>query len=785
MRHRQEEHEAVAQFPWLNASLSVATRVALVLGAMTIDEKVAQLGYGMAMCESLNVTKYPHGIGGCMVGAASTGVATVKALRQALGASTRLGIPPSVYGETTHSGSAGGTTVFPMPCSQGASWNVSLVQEIGRVNALQLRASGGDHALSPVLQVCTDPRFGRFEENFAEDPFLVSTYGVHATVGLQGVDGMGGASSYLGSPRVHVVAQAKHYAVYGAGAKDGYVPNGGGVGVRSLFETYLRPWRDFGLAGGRGVMASHNLVDWVPMHANGPLLQGVLRGRFGLGEHGFIGSDNTNVEGLQHYFEGFAANASDAARMALEAGVDQDMPGGAYLSELAALATSGAVPVAALDRAAGAVIAKKFAARLFDAEPDTTLAPEIDSAAHRALSRVAAEEGSVLLRNRDATLPLDLPAHRRVAVIGPFADGDAARTAMMGGYSAGIPEAGVVTVADAWRARAAASGGRLSVDVSVGCGGGVGGPSASAADFDAAVALVEHADAVIVVLGTAACGCFVRCGNGEVGDRMALEPEDRQLELLATVANRSLTRSLAAARAPPGGGGGGGGDLAPAPVPVVAVLVHGRPLGFGPATQGSELPDALANVDALLAAWRPGEEGGTAIVNLLVGDATPSGKLAQAWQRHAGYVHTPTSPWFQPHTSMKAGKYFPNGDQTPLTPLFPFGWGLSYTSFAFDTLVAHTDGLPATASGAALETLTLNLTIKITNTGERAGAVVAMATYTKLTRGVVRPMKELCAFDKIALAAGEQRTLTLPIRLRDVRRCCPAAAPPARHRASP
>lgn len=189
--------------PWLNASLSVPGRVALLLAAMSIDEKVAQLGYGFSgTCEDINVTIYPNGVGGCQVGAAQAGVEAISALRRALISGTRLGIPPSAYGETTHSGGAGGTTVFPMPCSQGASWNLTLVKEIGRVNALQLRAAGGDHALSPILQVCTDPRFGRLEENFAEDPMLVAAYGVAATAGLQGHDGLEGASTYLGSPRV-------------------------------------------------------------------------------------------------------------------------------------------------------------------------------------------------------------------------------------------------------------------------------------------------------------------------------------------------------------------------------------------------------------------------------------------------------------------------------------------------------------------------------------------------------------------------------------------------------
>lgn len=331
------------------------------------------------------------------------------------------------------------------------------------------------------------------------------------------------------------------------------------------------------------------------------------------------------VEGLHTYF-GIAANLSDAAAMALAAGVDQDMPGGAYLG-LGPQVKQGLVPIETLDRATANVLTLKFAARLFDAPADVSLQHEIDAAPHRELARAAAEEGSVLLVN-DGCLPLDAARLQRVAVVGPFGDGAAAQMAMLGGYSPGAPAGGVVTIAEAFRRRG------IQVDFGVGSGGGVGGPTASDADFHSAVGLAAAADVAVVVIGTASCGCCVRCGNGEAGDRMSLELEGRQLELLAAVVN--ATRAAAS-----------GGKTPP---PVVAVLVHGRPVSFegkGP----TEIVAGLQGVNAALAAWRPGEEGGTAVVNLLLGDVNPSGKLAQAWQRSAGYIHSPTSPWYQPHSS--------------------------------------------------------------------------------------------------------------------------------------
>jgi hypothetical protein len=220
--------------PWLDATLSPDKRTELLLAVMTVEEKVGQLGYGGCGDPNSTVHRNPHGIGGCGVvgpppvgpppppGVPATGGAyNTNELNRLLNASTRLGIPASIIAETTHSGGASGTTVFPMPCLQGATWNLSLVEEIGRINALQLRAAGGDQALSPILQVCTDPRFGRMEENYGEDPTLVAKCGVAAVTGLQGKDGLGGASEYLGSPGTRVASQAKHFAMYGAGPKDG------------------------------------------------------------------------------------------------------------------------------------------------------------------------------------------------------------------------------------------------------------------------------------------------------------------------------------------------------------------------------------------------------------------------------------------------------------------------------------------------------------------------------------------------------------------------------------
>ena len=260
---------------------SIDVRTADLLARMTLDEKVAQLTYVGGVSNSSIATAVKNGgVGGlqCQQSAASC-VAAINQLQAALKTKTRLGIPASLFSETTHSGGFPGSTVFPMPVTLGASWNQTLLEQVGSVIALELRSAGGDQGLGPILQVSTDPRFGRMEENFGEDPFHVATMGVAAVHGLQGTD-CGGANVSLAGDKI--AAQGKHYAVYGAGGRDGYTPMGGGPSERTVFEVYLRPWLRFAEAGGRGVMLSHNMALWQPMHGNTRLVTDTLRHRFGL-----------------------------------------------------------------------------------------------------------------------------------------------------------------------------------------------------------------------------------------------------------------------------------------------------------------------------------------------------------------------------------------------------------------------------------------------------------------------------------------------------------------------
>lgn len=309
------------------------------------------------------------------------------------------------------------------------------------------------------------------------------------------------------------------------------------------------------------------------------------------------------------------------------------MPGDDLVSEpcILSLLAAGTIAEADVDRAVGNVLRKKFASGLFDAPFAGVDAAGVNPPAHVALARRAAAASTVLLINENKTLPIreaEVKA-RRVVVVGPFGDGDDARTAMLGGYTPGIPtQTRVATLVEALRAR-----GFGDVQYVMGSGGGRDGPpSQGDAGLAAAAAAVHNASLVLVAVGTVSCSCCARCGNGEVGDRSSLDFEDRQLELLSTV--------LAAARA------------SPAQPAVVTVVISGRPVTFGPPSLMADGRAPLFNpvleaMPALLHAGRPGEQGAAGILDVVFGVVNPSARLAQAWVRSAGYLNGPSSPWFQ------------------------------------------------------------------------------------------------------------------------------------------
>lgn len=616
-----------------DAAQPVDVRVADLVARMTVDEKVAQLTYvGAITNKSVAAAIKSGGVGGLQVNTGSAeSVAAINALQQALKTNTRLGIPVSMFAETTHSGGVIGSTVFPMPVTSGASWNTTLLEKIGAAIALELRSAGGDQGLGPILQVCTDPRFGRVEENFGEDPFHVSAMGVASVNGLQG-KGCGGANVTLGVGKIS--SQAKHFAVYGAGGRDGYTPMGGGPSERTVFEVYLRPWLKYAQAGGRGVMLAHNMALWTPMHANKRLVTDVLRNRFGL-LGGYIGSDMGNVNQLGTGTYAMAHDGSEAVKLAMEAGLDQNM-GGQYVTFAKGLVYGTAdesMANATLDRAVGNILRKKFASGLFDenAKTDPSALKNLNTPQHRVLAREAARQGLVLLVNNGTNvgratppLPADMSRVKNVAVIGQLGGCGAAnktsclaKVSMLGGYTPGrISGAGidVTSIEEAFRNRGYNSTWYAGVKA-------VNGESAadSAKATAAAVAAVAENDLIVVAAGCVGCTCCDSCGCGEAGDRQSFDLEGAQLLMLDAVA----TAANAAQKQ------------------FVVVTICGRPVTFG---EGNAV---LAKVSAMISAFRPGEEGGSAIADLIVGDYNPSGRLAQNWLRAVGQIYSPANPWYQ------------------------------------------------------------------------------------------------------------------------------------------
>ena len=350
----------------MDASLPVDSRVALLLEQLTDAEKGAQLAYhthGGDPVAGADECAAAGGCGGLRCDAknytnASQCVDWSNSLQSALREKARIFVPVTFFCETTHAGGIQGSTIFPMPVTIGQSWNTTLMTAIGRQIGQQARASGCSQAMSPLLQVATDPRWGRLAENIGEDPFLVTTFGLASMRGIMGDENVGphhNSSTYLARPHLHPWCQAKHYAGYGGFPRDSFTSSAQ-VGESSLMEIYLRPWLGFASHGGRGVMASHNMLQSEPLHASHHWLTDVLRHRFGLGG-GYIGSDNGNVGDLYSKY-GVAASAADASALWLESGGDQAMSG-LPENNVSALLEAGLLSKAALDRAAGNILRAK------------------------------------------------------------------------------------------------------------------------------------------------------------------------------------------------------------------------------------------------------------------------------------------------------------------------------------------------------------------------------------------------------------------------------------------
>ncbi|HTE45618.1 MAG TPA: glycoside hydrolase family 3 N-terminal domain-containing protein [Gemmatimonadaceae bacterium] len=712
-----------------DANAPAAQRVEDLLGRMTLEEKAAQM-----MCvwnekasrlvdaagkfdidKARAAFRDGHGLG--QVGRPSDAGGGLNARGQAeltnaiqkfFIENSRLGIPVVFHEECLHGQAALDGTSFPQPIGLASTFNPALVESLYAMTAEESRSRGTHQALTPVVDVARDPRWGRVEETFGEDPYLVARMGVAAVRGFQG------DATFRDKKRV--MATLKHFAAHGQ-------PEGGincgpvDISMRVLRETFLSTFKTaLHEAGAISVMASYNEIDGVPSHASRWLLRDVLRDEWGF--TGFIVSDYYAIWELGNrpdtHGHRVAADKKESALIAVRAGVNIELPEPDCYLHLVDLVREGTLQESELNDLVGPMLLWKFKMGLFD---DPYVDPNeaervVGSTENRTIARRAARETITLLKNEGGLLPLDPKKLKSIAVIGPNAD-----RSLLGGYS-GKPKFDV-TVLDGIRARVSES---VNVWYSEGCkitiGGSWSGDEVVASDPDEdrrqiaeAIAVAKRADVIVLAIGGNEQTSREGWSRTHLGDRTSLDLVGRQNELVdAMVATGK---------------------------PVVVLVFNGRPLSI---THLSE------TVPAILECWYLGQETGIAVADVLFGDVAPGGKLPISIPRSVG--HLPVFYNYKP--SARRGYLFDD-----VTPLYPFGFGLSYTTFSVrDVRLANATMRVGDSTRVSAD---------VTNTGGVQGTEVIQMYIRDCVSSVTRPVKELKGFKQVSLRPGETTTVQLEI----------------------
>lgn len=711
-------------------------RVEHLLGLMTIEEKVGQLiqPFGwqtyehsdgeVVLTEAFKAQVKNGGVGslyGVLRADPWTGVTLESGLSPREGAEavnaiqryaieqSRLGIPILIGEECSHGHMAIGATVFPVPLSIGSTWNVDLYREMCRAVARETRSQGGAVTYSPVLDVVRDPRWGRTEECFGEDAYLISEFAVASVEGLQG-ERLDSEDS--------VVATLKHFVAYGS-SEGGRNAGPVHMGLRELLEVDMLPFKKAVEAGAVSIMPAYNEIDGIPCTVNTELLESILRS-----EWGFDGMLITDCGAIDMLASGHdtAEDGMDAAVRAISAGIDMEMSGEMFGRYLLEAVRQNKLDPAVLDQAVRRVLTLKFKLGLFEqpyADPDKA-AKVIGSEEHIKLARQSASEGIILLKNEANTLPLS-KSIGKIAVIGPNADQGYNQ---LGDYTSPQPRSKVVTVLQGISNHLQNDPERLLY--APGCQ--IKGDSKEG--FEYALACAGQADTVVMVVGGSSARDFgegsidlktgaskvtehswsdMECGEGI--DRMTLELAGVQLELIQEIHRLGK--------------------------PVVIVYINGRPIAE---------PWVDDHAHAILEAWYPGQEGGNAIADILFGEVNPSGRLTVSIPKHVGQL-----PVYYNGKRSRGKRYLEADSQ----PSYPFGYGLSYTEFSYSNLKVTADTM--TPSG------TVSVSIELTNTGQVEGSEVVQLYITDVVSTVTRPAKELKDFCKVALQPGETRTVEFTI----------------------
>jgi len=701
-----------------NAALPITDRVADLLARMTLEEKVEQLSWTWQR----NVQVIDP-----------TGTYTTETARQAVAAEwspdfkltprnaailrnavqryllekTRLGIPIIFPGEALHGYMEYGSTSFPQALGLAATWDPALVKKVFSAAAEEAGSRGAGQVFTPVLDLARDPRWGRTEETYGEDPFLVSRIGVAAIEGLQG-------DSHI-IDRHHVMATAKHFAVHG-------VPEGGtntapgNISERMIRENYLVPFQAAVEEAHAGsVMASYNEIDGIPSHANHWLLGKVLRQEWGF--DGYVSSDDNGLQMLNETHH-VAHDMAEAARIGLAAGVDFDISDSPIYPGLVQQVKLGLVTEREVDQAVARVLAAKFRLGLFDnpyVDPD--YAEKVNnSPEHKKLAVQSAREAIVLLKNEKNLLPLDIRKVKSIAVIGPNA-----ADVHLGGYSRD-PGYGV-SVLDGMRNKASD---KVKVLYAEGCKittapQGFQGwfadnvelvdPKTQTASIQAAVDAAKMADVSLVVVGENESTNREAWSENHRGDRDSLDLLGAQNDLVKAVVDTGK--------------------------PVVVLLLNGRPLSVNYIAE---------TVPAILEGFYLGEEGGTAVADVIFGDYNPGGRLPITFPHTVGAL-----PDYYNHKPSANRSY----EFSTRQPLFPFGFGLSYTTFKFDNLKVEPQQI--------MQSGTAKVSVDVTNTGSRDGDEVPQLYIHQRVASVTQPVMQLKGFERITLKPGEKRTVTFTV----------------------
>lgn len=724
------------EYPYKDSRLPVEERVQDLLSRMTMEEKIGQLSMkslkaleldnNNRVTDSSLVNLFAGESIGCLESpfVEHDKVAIYsEAADHYFRTKTRLGIPAIQIAECLHGQMALGTTIFPQAIGLGCTWNPALIKQMASVIAEEASLSGVDQALSPLFDLARDPRYGRVEECYGEDPYLVKEMGVAYVTGMQGEPEV--TRSHI--PAGKLACTAKHFVAYS-------VPEAGInlapslVGERTLRELHFYPFeavvRD---ANVYSVMPGYHEVDGVPVHASRWLLTDVLRKEWGF--NGYIFSDYGAI-GMLDNFHKTAHNKAESAYQAITAGVDLEAPGRYAYGELEGLVRNGKLPQAVVDTAVSNILRVKFKMGLFDRpyrKPEA-LAKKVHKKESISLAQQIAEESIVLLKNSDNLLPLDKKKIKSVAVIGPNAD-----KVQFGDYSITKNNDYGTTILEGIRSYV---GNDLKVNYAEGCGI----TNLSKAGFEEAVRLVGESDVVVLVLGgTSVIYSGIGWGDpnskevntcGEGYDRNELNFPGVQPELLDRIT--SLGK------------------------PVVLVMLNGRPYA---------IENEIAKVGAVLEAWYPGEKGGDAVARILFGEVNPSGRLSVSFPKTTGHIpvyanYKPSSRGYYNRrgTPEKPGRdyVFSSPD-----PLFCFGYGLSYTTFDYSDI--HVNNYLNTGGDV------VEVYCRIRNTGNRAGAEVVQLYVRDLVSSVTTPVKALKAFDKVFLQPGEEKQIKFQVNKNDLR----------------